>query len=181
MALLRQAGDHVQKKTAHASEQQRPDVVARRQGWFDGPPGLEPVLDLGPMPHSDGLLEAGALAAEEPRYPLEVAFCPDCTLVQILETVDPAVLFGDDYPYYSSFSDALLVHSRAHALDLVAERRLDGDSLALRCADWAADPEARQAWHTYHLIGDVLRSDDLASPAAGEVPAAPGIPSRCCE
>ena len=42
MALLRQAGDHVQKKTAHASEQQRPDVVARRQAWFDGQPELDP-------------------------------------------------------------------------------------------------------------------------------------------
>jgi sigma-E factor negative regulatory protein RseA len=50
----------------------------------------------------------------------------------------------------------------------LADGRLDGDSLALRCADWATDPGARQAWHTYHLIGDVLRSDDLASPAAGD-------------
>jgi sigma-E factor negative regulatory protein RseA len=31
---------------------------------------------------------------------------------------------------------------------------------------WSRDAEARSAWHAYHLIGDVLRSDDLA-----EVPA----------
>ena len=36
MALLQQARDHLQKKTAHASEQQRPDVLARRHAWFDG-------------------------------------------------------------------------------------------------------------------------------------------------
>ena len=42
MALLRQAGDHVQKKTAHASEQQRPDVLARRRAWFDGQSELDP-------------------------------------------------------------------------------------------------------------------------------------------
>jgi transposase len=30
------------KKTAHASEQERPDVAARRQTWFDAQPDLEP-------------------------------------------------------------------------------------------------------------------------------------------
>jgi transposase len=30
------------KKTAHASEQQRPDVVRRRQAWFEAQPDLEP-------------------------------------------------------------------------------------------------------------------------------------------
>jgi sigma-E factor negative regulatory protein RseA len=31
---------------------------------------------------------------------------------------------------------------------------------------WRDDPAARQAWHTYQLIGDVMRSDELARPAA---------------
>ena len=30
------------KKTAHASEQERPDVTARRQAWFDAQPDLDP-------------------------------------------------------------------------------------------------------------------------------------------
>ena len=30
------------KKTAHASEQQRPDVLARRQAWAEAQPGLMP-------------------------------------------------------------------------------------------------------------------------------------------
>ena len=42
MAVLREAWDHIQKKTAHASEQQRPDVLARRQAWFDGQIDLDP-------------------------------------------------------------------------------------------------------------------------------------------
>lgn len=28
---------------------------------------------------------------------------------------------------------------------------------------WAHSPAVRQRWHTYHLIGDVMRSDELAS------------------
>lgn len=36
-------------------------------------------------------------------------------------------------------------------------------------ADWRDDAEMRVTWHAYHLIGDVLRSDDLATaPAADE-------------
>jgi len=30
------------KKTAHASEQERPDVAVRRQDWFDGQPDFDP-------------------------------------------------------------------------------------------------------------------------------------------
>ncbi len=47
----------------------------------------------------------------------------------------------------------------------------DGEHAALddACALWGDDAEARAAWHTYHLIGDVLRSDDLASTPARDV------------
>ena len=31
------------KKTAHATEQERPDVAARREAWFDGQPDLDPL------------------------------------------------------------------------------------------------------------------------------------------
>jgi sigma-E factor negative regulatory protein RseA len=42
----------------------------------------------------------------------------------------------------------------------------DGDREALlpACKMWREDHEARQTWHAYHLIGDVLRSEDLAPP-----------------
>ena len=69
-------------------------------------------MKLGDLPLSDGLVFPEDVDKPEPRFPLDVVFCPDCTLVQILETVSPDVLFSDDYPYFSSFSDALLEHSR---------------------------------------------------------------------
>lgn len=40
------------------------------------------------------------------------------------------------------------------------------DAAQPACALWREDPQARATWHTYHLIGDVLRSDDLAAPPA---------------
>jgi len=99
-----------------------------------GKEALLPVLDLGLMPLSDGLLTEQQLTEPEGRYPLEVAFCPACSLVQILETVSPEKLFCDDYPYYSSFSDALLAHSRDNALDLTARRKLGANSLVVELA-----------------------------------------------
>ena len=44
------------------------------------------------------------------------------------------------------------------------------DSEAARAFQaWRDDPDARASWHAYQLIGDVLRSDDLAAePAADE-------------
>ncbi len=99
-----------------------------------GAAGLEHVLDLGRTPLADRLVTQAGLAGPEPRYPLAVAFCPACGLVQIRETVPPEVLFCEDYPYFSSFSDALLRHSRANALELIAERGLGPTSLAVELA-----------------------------------------------
>ncbi len=43
MVLLVQARADAQKKTGHAAEQQRPDVLACRQDWFDGQNDLDPA------------------------------------------------------------------------------------------------------------------------------------------
>jgi hypothetical protein len=41
-ALLQAAPDQVEKETAHAAEQNCPDVLMRRCNWFDAQPDLEP-------------------------------------------------------------------------------------------------------------------------------------------
>jgi SAM-dependent methyltransferase len=95
---------------------------------------LRQFLDLGKTPLADALVEHEALDVPENTYPLTVAFCPACSLVQILETVPPGELFGDDYPYFSSFSDALLEHSRHNVEALIESRRLGPDSLVVELA-----------------------------------------------
>jgi SAM-dependent methyltransferase len=95
---------------------------------------LAVFLSLGSLPLSDGFLAPGDLGGTEPRYPLDVAFCPSCALVQILETVPPEQLFAADYPYFSSFTDALLVHSAANVAQRIEERRLDEHSLVIELA-----------------------------------------------
>ena len=46
---------------------------------------------------------------------------------------------------------------------------LDGDVLDQAMGAWRQEPQVRAAWHAYHLIGDVLRSDDLANPPAHDM------------
>ena len=72
------------------------------------------VLDLGAQPLANNLLLPADLAKGEPRFPLRVAVCESCWLLQITDLVPPVELFSE-YLYFSSFSDALLRHARAAA------------------------------------------------------------------
>lgn len=51
----------------------------------------------------------------------------------------------------------------AEEFSALVDGELGPDGLVRACASWRSDARSRQAWHAYHLIGDVLRSDDLAS------------------
>jgi len=94
---------------------------------------LVTILDLGHTPLANALLTAEQLVTPEPTYPLELAFCLGCTLVQIVETVPPEKLFRK-YFYLSSFSDMTLRHAEEIATRLVRERRLSKDSLVVEIA-----------------------------------------------
>ncbi len=85
------------------------------------------------MPLANALLAEGDLARPEPRYPLDLAVCAACALVQITETVPPEVLFRD-YVYFSSFSETMLAHARALVERLLVERLLGDESLVIELA-----------------------------------------------
>ncbi|HOB75124.1 MAG TPA: class I SAM-dependent methyltransferase [Phycisphaerae bacterium] len=99
-----------------------------------GGTNLTRVLDLGRTALADRLLTEAMLAEEEPVFPLTVWYCSACSLVQIREQVAPEILFGDLYQYFSSFSDALLLHSRDNAERLIEQRRLGPGSLVVELA-----------------------------------------------
>ncbi len=99
-----------------------------------GSPKIEVFLDLGRSPIADRLLSESQLVQPEPSFPLEVGYCQNCSLVQILETVDPEILFCNEYPYYSSVISSLLKHSRENALELAAMRKLGSSSLVVELA-----------------------------------------------
>lgn len=80
---------------------------------------LDQFLDLGLSPIAD----AYTATADEvsPTYPLQVAVCAKCRLVQLLEVVDAETLFGTGYSFYSSASAPLSAYHAAYARDVLAK------------------------------------------------------------
>jgi SAM-dependent methyltransferase len=98
-----------------------------------GAPGLASILDLGEQPLANSLRRPDELLLPEPRYPLRLALCPSCSLVQIFDSLPPEALFSD-YPYFSSVIPSLVEHAREIVLRLLESERLDSDSTALEIA-----------------------------------------------
>lgn len=94
---------------------------------------LRRVLDLGRTPLANRLPADPPGGAPEPTYPLELVFCPACSLLQITETVPPAELFAE-YVYFSSFSDTMVAHAKALADRTIDDRRLGPNSLVVEAA-----------------------------------------------
>jgi SAM-dependent methyltransferase len=98
-----------------------------------GSPSLETVLSLGVTPLANSLLMKEDLPRPEPTFPLDLAFCPTCSLVQIRETVPPDTLFRE-YLYFSSFSDEIQSHADTISRRLIDSRRLGAESLVVEAA-----------------------------------------------
>src|SRR5690606_13298106 len=96
---------------------------------------------------------------------------PACTLVQILETVPPEVLFNAEYPYYSSFSDSC-AHARACAHELIDRCRLGPANLAVELA-------SNDGYLLRHFLERGVRVLGI-DPAPGPAAAAEkiGVPTR---
>ncbi|MEZ4405030.1 MAG: class I SAM-dependent methyltransferase [Polyangiales bacterium] len=94
---------------------------------------LTPVLDLGRTPLANSLVPASCLDRPDPTFPLVLAWCADCSLVQITDSVPPESLFRD-YLYFSSYSDTMLQHAADLAARMVKERGLGPGSLVVEVA-----------------------------------------------
>jgi SAM-dependent methyltransferase len=94
---------------------------------------LCPVLSLGRTPLANALLDEADLTTEEPTFPLDLAFCPSCSLAQITETVPPDSMFRE-YVYFSSFSETMVLHAAELAAQIRTERSLGPGSLVVEAA-----------------------------------------------
>lgn len=81
---------------------------------------LQLILDLGLSPIADNYTkDAGAV----PHYPLQLASCAGCHLVQLLDVVPD--LFGSGYSFYSSASAPLSAYHMSYASDVINEHQLN--------------------------------------------------------
>ncbi len=91
------------------------------------------VLDLGTQPLANNLLSPADIGKSEPKFPLRLAVCSRCWLIQITDIVPPVALFAE-YLYFSSFSDTLLRHAEDAAHRYVKEFVLSPDSFVVEVA-----------------------------------------------
>lgn len=95
---------------------------------------LEDVMDYGTVPLADRLVDAERLEEDRWQAPLTLCRCQRCGLVQIRETVDPAILFYSDYPYFSSVSPALREHFSGTYEAITKRKSLTDASLVVEAA-----------------------------------------------
>lgn len=93
---------------------------------------LKRFLELGPQPLANAFLDPHA-STDEARYPLDVHYCPQCHLVQLVDVIDPEVLFSD-YIYVTGTSETIAAHNVAHAAAVVETLGLGPDDLVLEAA-----------------------------------------------
>lgn len=85
---------------------------------------LTKFLDLGSQPPANRFLSKNELAQPEPLYPLEVYFCGNCNLAQLIHVVDKSELFRN-YVYFSAPMPKVSAYWQSYADDV--SQRFLGD------------------------------------------------------
>lgn len=92
---------------------------------------VELFLDLGRHTLMNSLVRKEELDGKEDEYPLEVGFCHDCHLVQLMYIVDAGKIYRDvDYLFYSSDMPTLKEYFQEYAKEL-ENNYLRGDDLVV--------------------------------------------------
>jgi hypothetical protein len=82
--------------------------------------GLRLGLDLGTLPLANSFLSAQRAKSPvpEPMYPLRVAFCNNCGLIQLLDVVDKEEMF-DEYAFLTATASTSLSHFEEYAREMI--------------------------------------------------------------
>lgn len=98
-----------------------------------GETDLSEFLDLGIQPLANAFLRSAAEFGAEARYPLVLCGCTRCGLVQLVDVIDPEILFRN-YIYVTGTSETIAAHNRAYARTVVDLLQLGPDSLVVEAA-----------------------------------------------
>lgn len=115
-----------------------PDPVSTTAGIspcrFCGTSLQKTFVDLGMSPLCQTQIQAADLCRGENFYPLHVQVCESCYLVQLQEYVSPAVIFGREYPYFSSYAESWVEHARQYVRHAIDDFGLRSDSFVIELA-----------------------------------------------
>jgi hypothetical protein len=111
----------------------RPAVIERATCRVCHGSDLEPILSLGETPLANAFLRSPDEFADERRFPLELYWCRQCTLLQLIHVVDPEVMFRH-YLYVTGTSTTIAAHNQRYADTLVTLLRWQPGDLAVEIA-----------------------------------------------
>ncbi|HXI71578.1 MAG TPA: class I SAM-dependent methyltransferase [Verrucomicrobiae bacterium] len=98
-----------------------------------GSKNLKLILDLGKTALVNDFLKPEEVAAYKISLPLRVVLCPDCSLVQLGDTVDPRILYSH-YAYVTSTSKTMDTHLNQMMTHLLSAGRMGAGSKVLEIA-----------------------------------------------
>lgn len=105
----------------------------RRDCRACGGPRLTRFLDLGPQPLANSLPRTPEDFSTELFFPMGVYLCEDCGLVQLVDVIDPELLFRD-YVYVTGTSDTIAAHNVGYARTVAELLRLSANDLVVEVA-----------------------------------------------
>lgn len=107
------------------------EIIHRRNDCRGcGSHDLELVFSLKASPIGDAFVTAAQINVPQPSYPIDLHMCRQCGLAQIMDVVDPEVLYGE-YIYVTASSMGLDEHFRSYADSVLARCRLSRGSLVV--------------------------------------------------
>jgi C-methyltransferase C-terminal domain/Methyltransferase domain/Putative zinc binding domain len=106
---------------------------------------LRLILDLGLSPIADNYTKDDVSV---PHYPLQLAVCAGCHLVQLLEVVPD--LFGSGYSFYSSASAPLSMYHAEYASNVLHEWNMSVDGL--KCKPFMVEIGSNDGDFSRHLV-----------------------------
>lgn len=94
---------------------------------------LELFLPLGDVALANSFLRSPDEFAAERRFPLDVYVCRTCSMVQLLDVIDPEALFRN-YLYVTGTSDTIAAHNRGYAKAVVERTGASSRELVVEVA-----------------------------------------------
>src|ERR1039458_9092120 len=91
---------------------------------------LELVFSLKASPIGDAYVTLERLNVLQPSYPIDLHMCRQCGLAQIMDVIDPEILYGE-YIYVTASSMGLAEHFRGYADSVTDRCRLSPGSLVV--------------------------------------------------
>lgn len=104
------------------------DVFRRNNCRLCGSNNFEFALKLSPTPLADSYIKKERLNEEQKLYPLDLMLCKKCGLSQILDVVNPEIIYRD-YIYVTTSSMGLSDHFKGYAEHVIKKLGIKKESL----------------------------------------------------